>query len=186
MKKSYRSIAQLFGIVFLLTLLLTPVVSAQPAMQYLNVLGTSFSPKATTQSYDSAGGCIWSTGGLFGFQFPVLLPRGSQIKFLEFFYYDTQAAPIQALNLIKSDPFANPSTTTNLASLLPNVHTGKAKRISPELNITVETDCTVDSKCFYSLDWGTFATDNTTRLCGARIHYIPPFGAVALPLIQRN
>jgi hypothetical protein len=186
MKKSYQPVVQLFGIVFLLTLLLTPVVSAQPAMQYLNIIGTAFTPLGSTQTYDSAGGCIWSTGGTDNFNFPVLLPRGSLIKYLEFIYFDTLVAPLQTLNLVKFDPLADPSTSTILTSLLPNAHTGKAKRISAELNITVETDCTVDSKCFYQLFWGTFAPDNRTRLCGARIHYIPPFGALALPLIQRN
>ena len=42
MKKSYRPIVQLLGIGFLLTFLLTPVVSAQPATQYLNILGIRF------------------------------------------------------------------------------------------------------------------------------------------------
>ena len=186
MKKSYRSIVQLLGIVFLLTFLFTPVVSAQPTTQYLNVLGSSFTPTRSTQLYDSAGGCIWNTAGLGGFNFPVLLPRGSVIKFLEFFYFDTLAVSVQAINLLKYNPLADPSTSTSLASLLPNVHTGKAKLMSAELNITVETDCTVDPQCFYELSWGSLAPGDTTRLCGARIHYIPPFGAVALPLIQRN
>jgi hypothetical protein len=186
MKKNYLPIVQLFGIVFLLTFLLTPVVSAQPATQYLNILGTSFTPLATTQTYDSGEGCIWSLGGTDGFGFPVLLPRGSLIKFLEYFYYDTNPAVVINLSLRKYDPFANPSTSTILTALGSDVNTGKAKRISAELNISVETDCSADPECFYRLTWGTLSPTNNTRLCGARIHYIPPFGAVALPLIKKD
>ena len=185
MKKSCPSIVQLFGIVSFLTLLLTPVVSAQPARQYLNILGSILTPLTTTQTYASSGGCIFSTGGTEGFHFPVLLPRGSLIKYLEFFYYDTDPASTTNLRLQKADPFTNPSTGSILVTLSTEVDTGKARRISAELNITVETDCSVDSQCFYSLGWGS-DTGETQRLCGARIHYIPPFGAVALPLIRKN
>lgn len=186
MKKSYRPILQLIGIVFLLTFLLTPVVSAQPAVQYLNIIGSAFRPVSTTQTFDYNAGCIFSTGGTDGFNAPVLLPRGSLIKFLEFFYYDTNPATVTSLRLFKVDPLADPTTSTTLVTLATQVNTGKAKRISAELNITVETDCSVDPQCFYTLGWGSLTPADTQRLCGARIHYIPPFGAVALPVIQRN
>ncbi len=189
MKKNYRSITQLFGIFFLLTLLLTPVVSAQPPTQYLNVLGSSFTPTSSTQSYNSGEGCIWNTGGLDGFSFPVLLPRGSLIKRLEFYFFEFTplvfplTPPFSTLALLKYDPFANTSTTLAAIPLVGII--GRLKLPTAELNITVETDCTVDSKCFYELTWQPQAA-NTSRLCGARIHYIPPFGAVALPIIQNN
>ena len=186
MNKNYHTIVQLFGIVFLLNLLLTPVVSAQPAMQYLNIIGSAFKPVSPTQTFDYNAGCIFSTGGTDGFNFPVLLPRGSLIKFLEFFYYDTNPATLTNLKLFKADPFADPSTVTTLVTLSTQVNTGKAKHISAELNITVETDCSVDPQCFYTLGWGSPTPADTQRLCGARIHYIPPFGAVAMPLILRN
>jgi hypothetical protein len=189
MKKSYSSISQLFGIVFLLTLLFTPVVSAQPAIQYLNVLGSSFTPTSSTQGYSTGEGCIWDTGGIDSFSFPVLLPRGSLIKRLEFYFFEftppigPPAPPFSTLALLKYDPLAN--TSTELAAIPLVGILGKLKLITAELNITVETDCTVDSKCFYELTWHPKAA-NTSRLCGARIHYNPPFGAVALPIIQNN
>jgi hypothetical protein len=187
MKKSYRSIAQLFGIVFLLTLLFTPVVSAQPAMQYLNILGSAFTPLSSTQGYDTGERCIWSTGGPSFFTFPILLPRGSLIKYLEYYFFEgvpVLIPPFSTIFLTKFNPFASPATSTSLAAI-PALIIGKNKLISAELNITVETDCTVDSKCFYELGWLSHAA-NTSKLCGARIHYIPPFGAVALPIIQKN
>jgi hypothetical protein len=186
MKKSYRPIIKIFGIVLLLTFLFTPVVSAQPATQYLNILGSAFKPVSTTQTFDTNAGCIYSTGGTDGFNSPVLLPRGSLIKFVEFFYYDTNPATITSLKLYKTDPLADPTTSTILVTLSTQVNTGKAKRISAELNITVETDCSVDPQCFYTLGWGSPTAGDTQRLCGARIHYIPPFGAVALPLIKKD
>ena len=186
MKKNYQSIVKLFGIVFLLTLLLTPVVSAQPAMQYLNIIGSGFKPVSTTQNFDTNAGCLFSTGGTDGFNFPVLLPRGSLIKYLEFFYYDANPTTVTSLRLTKTDTFADPTTSTTLFTLSTEVNTGKAKRISTELNITVETNCSVDPQCFYTLGWGSGIPNDTQRLCGARIHYIPPFGAVALPLIKKD
>jgi len=76
------------------------------------------------------------------------------------------------------------ASTALVAIPLPAI-VGKIKLISGEVSIPVETDCTVDSQCFYELKWQP-ASANTSWLCGARIHYIPPFGALALPLIQRN
>ena len=188
MKKSYRPIVQLFGIVFLLTFLFTPVVSAQPATQYLNVLGNSFRPWASADNYASNGGCIYSNGaGGDDFSFPLLLPRGSVIKFLEFFYYDTNPATLTNLSIRKYNPVTPVGVNNStLVSVSTAVNTGYDVRISAEQSITVETDCSVDPQCFYILNWHTITPTDTQRLCGARVHYIPPFGAVALPLIQRN
>ena len=186
MKNNYQSMVKLVGIVFLLTFLLTPVVSAQPATQYLNVLGPSFNPLNSTQSYSSGDGCIGNTAGVDGFSFPVLLPRGSLIKYLEYYFFEAVPRvmpPFSTLALKKYDPLTN--TSTALIGIPLVGVAGRIKFVSGELNITVETDCTVDSKCFYELTWQP-GQASTSRLCGARIHYIPPFGAVALPLIQRN
>jgi hypothetical protein len=185
MKKNYQSIVKLSGIVFLLTLLFTPVVSAQPAMQYLNIIGTAFSPLATTETFGSTGRCIYSTGADY-FSFPVLLPRGSLIKYLEFFYHDAVGITNTTLSLRKLNMAVEPVTSATLASLSSEGSAGKGSKISPELNITVETNCAVDPQCFYILNWYTLTPSDGQRLCGARIHYIPPFGALALPLVQRN
>ena len=189
MKNNYQSIVKLVGIVFLLTFLLTPVVSAQPATQYLNILGSAFNPTSSTQNYSTGEGCIWDTGGVGRFSFPVLLPRGSVIKRLEYYFFETDpGAPLflpSLLLLRKFNPLPSPPTFTNLIAIPLVAIVGKVAFPSGELNIPVETDCTVDSQCFYELFWQSRAA-NTSRLCGARIHYIPPFGAVALPLIQRN
>jgi hypothetical protein len=189
MKKNYQSIVKLSGIVFLLTLFFTPVVSAQPAMQYLNVLGSAFNPTSSTQNYSTGEGCIWDTGGVGQFTFPVLLPRGSVITRLDYYFFETvPGAPLflpSLLILRKFNPLPSPPTTTGLIGIPLVAVVGKAVFPSGGFSIPVETDCTVDSQCFYELFWQSRAA-NTSRLCGARIHYIPPFGALALPLIQRN
>ena len=120
MKKSYRSIVQLFGIVFLLTLLLTPVVSAQPATQYLNILGSAFNPVSDQPRLITPMKVVYSATprGQMVFNFPVLLPRGSVIKYLEFFYSDAIPTTIaNVLDLIKYDPLADPPTSTILVAL---------------------------------------------------------------------
>lgn len=186
MKKSYQPVVRLFGIVFLLTLLLTPVVSAQPAMQYLNILGNSFKPWASTEGYASVGGCVYSTGA-DDFSFPLLLPRGSVIKYLELFYYDAQPATLTTLSIRKYNPVTPVGVNnTTLVSVATAVNSGYDTRISAEKTITVENDCTVDPQCFYIINWHTITPTDTQRLCGARVHYIPPFGALALPLIKRD
>jgi len=185
MKKSYRPIVQLFGIIFLLTFLFTPVVSAQPATQYLNIIGIAFSTFASTETFSTDGGCIHSTGA-DTFIFPVLLPRGSLIKYLEFSYYDAVGLTNTTLSLRKLNMAASPVTSSTLTSLTSEGSAGKGSKISSELNINVETDCAVDPQCYYILNWYTLTPSSGQRLCGARIHYIPPFGAVALPLIQKN
>ena len=186
MKKNYWPIVQLFGIVFLLTFLLTPVVSAQPATQYLNVLGSAFNPTSSTQSYSTDEGCIWDTAGVGRFSFPVLLPRGSVIKRLEYYFFETVPGLLPSILILrKFNPLPSPPTTTGLIAIPLVAVVGKAIFPSGEFSIPVETDCTVDSQCFYELFWQSRAA-NTSRLCGARIHYIPPFGAVALPIIQKN
>lgn len=185
MKKNYRSIAQLFGIVFLLTLLLTPVVSAQPAMQYLNIVGTAFNAQSSTQTYDNAGTCLFRTNSDNNFIYPLSIPNGSTIKYLQQFYFDSNPATLSSLSLRKYDPSAG-GTYTVLSSVASPDDAGYGNIISSELNITVDTTCTADPQCFYALYWSTLAVNNTVRICGARVHYIPPFGALALPLIQRN
>jgi hypothetical protein len=186
MKKSYRPIVQLLGIVFLLTFLFTPVVSAQPATQYLNILGSAFSPKSSAQNYDTGEGCIWDTGGVGQFTFPVLLPRGSVIKRLDYYFFETVPGLLPSILILrKFNPLPSPPTTTGLIAIPLVAVVGKAVFPSGEFSIPVETDCTVDSQCFYELFWQSRAAV-TSRLCGARIHYIPPFGAMALPSIQRN
>jgi hypothetical protein len=136
-------------------------------VSYYTVLGVQLQPRvsATTFAYDF-NGCVHLTAGTDNrLMFPLLIPDGSEVKYLRIYYNDTNASTDLAAWLTRYDPGQD---STDLTSVISSGSAGFGTALSDELFEVF------DSSLNYSLVVGTNTTDSTVQICGVRITYNAP------------
>jgi hypothetical protein len=156
---------------------------SNPALSfsYYKVIGTAFQPRESTSTYAyTTNGCLYQNGGTtLRFQAPLILPEGSVIKYVRFYYMDT-AATDMTVWLTRYEPG---QANLDLTSVQSTGSGGYGTTLSPLITQTVDM-----ATYAYVLTWGTSVATSANQLCGVRIaYYAPPsvFGAF-LPAIQKN
>jgi len=134
---------------------------------YYTVLGVQLQPRVTATSFAYGGnGCLYLTAGSDNrLMFPLLIPHGSEVKYLRIYYNDTNAGTDLTAWLTRYDPG---QTSTDLTSVASSGSGGYGTSLSAEL---VEV---FDSGVNYSLIAATNTTDATVQICGVRIAYYAP------------
>jgi len=135
------------------------------SFSYYKVIGTTFQPRMSTSTYSyTSNGCMYQNGGTdLRFQAPLVLPEGSEIKYVRIYFQDTVAQDMTVwLTSSGSGGYG-----TALSTLITQ---------------------TVDMASYaYVLTWGTGTTTSGNQICGVRVAYYAPsiFGAF-LPLIRKK
>jgi hypothetical protein len=153
-----------------------PMLVQPNDFSYLKVTGTAFSPRKSTSTHDyTSNGCIFQNGGTdFRFQTSLLLPEGSQLKYVRLYFVDT-AATNMTVWLTKYQPGQSNQDIvsvqsagaggygTNLSQLIGGPDPGDP----PAETVDNATNA-------YVLSWGTSVATNANQLCGVRVAYYLP------------
>ena len=154
----------------------------QAGTAYLHIAGSAFVPMYwdTKPVYDY-GGCTYgdatASPSRIIYNLPIILPYGSTITQIRFYYKDSSDSN-STLRLREMD---DGQSLVDIASV-------NSTGSSDYGNATVELTHTVDYVNYsYVLQWYANVAGSTMELCGVRIRYTPPsiFG-VALPAILRD
>ena len=157
--------------------------SKAPALSfsYYKVIGTAFQPRESTSTFTySTNGCMYQNGGTdFRFQAPLILPEGSEIKYMRIYYLDTAATDMT----VWLTRYAPGQANLDLTSVLSTGNGGYGTVLSPLITQTVDM-----ATYAYVLTWGTSIATSANQICGVRIaYYAPPavFGTF-LPVIRKD
>ena len=159
-----------------------PESPSNPALSfsYYKVIGSAFQPRnsASTFTY-SSNGCLYQSGGTdFRFQAPLVLPEGSEIKYVRIYYLDT-AATDMTVWLTRYEPG---QANLDLTSVTSTGSGGYGTVLSPLITQTVDM-----ATYAYVLTWGTSVATSANQICGVRVaYYAPPIFGTFLPLIHKN
>ena len=137
------------------------------SFSYYSVVGMQLQPRvsATTFGYDF-NGCLHIAGGTDNrLTFPLLIPDGSEVKFLRIYYNDTNAGTDLTAWLTRYDPGQSATDLTSVASA---GSAGYGTTLSPELFEIF------NSGLNYSIIAATNTTDTSTQICGVRVAYYAP------------
>ena len=150
------------------------------SFSYYKVIGTTFQPRMSTSTYSyTSNGCMYQNGGTdLRFQAPLVLPEGSEIKYVRIYFQDTVAQDMTVW-LTRYEP-----GQANLD--LVSVHSSGSGGYGTALSTLITQ--TVDMASYaYVLTWGTGTTTSGNQICGVRVAYYAPsiFGAF-LPLIRKK
>ncbi|KAB2962680.1 MAG: hypothetical protein F9K18_09490 [Thermoanaerobaculia bacterium] len=134
---------------------------------YYSVLGMQLQPRvsATGFGYDFNGCLHISAGTDNRLTFPLLIPDGSEVKFLRIYYNDTNAGIDLTSWLTRYSPG---QTSTDLTSVNSTGSGGYGTTLSPELFEIF------DSSVNYSIIVATNTTDTSAQICGVRVAYYAP------------
>jgi hypothetical protein len=150
------------------------------SFSYYKVIGTSFQPRMSTSTYGyTSNGCMYQNGGSdLRFQAPLILPEGSEIKYVRIYYQDTVAQDMTVW-LTRYEPG---QANLDLVSVQSSGSSGYGTTLSSLITQTVDL-----ATYAYVLTWGTGTATSGNQICGVRVAYYAPsiFGAF-LPLIRKN
>ena len=134
---------------------------------YYTVLGVQLQPRVSATSFAyGSNGCLYVTAGSDNrLLFPLLIPQGSEIKYLRVYYNDTNAGTDLTAWLTRYEPG---QSSTDLISVTSSGSGGYGTSLSAELFEVF------DSGVGYSLIAATNTTDATVQICGVRIAYYAP------------
>ncbi|KAB2962679.1 MAG: hypothetical protein F9K18_09485 [Thermoanaerobaculia bacterium] len=134
---------------------------------YYSVLGMQLQPRvsATGFGYDFNGCLHISAGTDNRLTFPLLIPDGSEVKFLRIYYNDTNAGVDLTAWLTRYSPG---QTSTDLTSVNSTGSGGYGTTLSPELFEIF------DSSVNYTITVATNTTTTSTQICGVRVAYYAP------------
>jgi hypothetical protein len=147
----------------------------------LRITGSAMRPRESDVEWreGSNGGCIYASSGdeLTVWNTPVYLPQGSTVKYLRM-YYDDQNATIncQAWFTVY-DLYGEVVEEWETCS----TGTGRTFATSSEFTHTVDYDL-----YSYAVNWRPWNLGDDMQVCGFRILYHTPPGAVALPLVLKD
>jgi hypothetical protein len=130
------------------------------------VLGSQFSPRKSTSTYDYvSNGTIYQNGGTdFRFQAPLYLPQGAQVTKLTFYFVDT-AAQDETLWLTRYIPG---TSNQDQASVTSSGSTAGLRTAS----VTGSPITIIDNSTYaYILSWGTGVATSANQLAGAKVEY---------------
>ena len=153
----------------------------QAGTAYLHLSGSSFIQMYSDVDYTYySGGCVYHSAGSASHTFMnlgLILPSGSRIKSLRFYFYDTSASD----STLRLRQMNDGDEWVDVASLN-STGTGGLSYVS-----TSSLDYLIDYTNYsYVLQYQGNVIGSTMRFCGVRIGYAPPsiFG-VALPLVTK-
>jgi uncharacterized repeat protein (TIGR01451 family) len=137
------------------------------SFSYYKVIGTAFQPRESTSTYAyTTNGCMYQNGGpTFRFQAPLILPEGSEIKYVRIYYLDTVATDMTVW-LSRYEPG---QTNLDLVSVVSTGSGGYGTILSPLITHTVDM-----ATYAYVLTWGTSTATSGNEICGVRVAYYPP------------
>jgi hypothetical protein len=133
---------------------------------YYNILGSALQPRGSALTFAYGGnGCIYVTGGSeLRMQFPVILPEGSEIRYVRIYYNDAAAGDMTVW-LTKYQPGQASSDLTSVSS---SGSAGFGTALSPLVGEIV------DNSDNYTLNFGWGTTGSTQQICGVRVAYYAP------------
>jgi hypothetical protein len=150
------------------------------SFSYFRLVGTAFNPRtsATTFAYNS-NGCIYETGGSDNrFMAPLLIPDGSVIKYLRFYYDDTSSGSNLTAWITRYQPGVSSEDLTSVTSI---TNTGYGTTLSPEITHTVDL-----TNWAYTIIVAPNANAATNSICGIRVaYYAPPIFGTFLPVVRK-
>ena len=134
---------------------------------YYTVVGMQLQPRVSGTGYGyDFNGCLHISAGTDNrLTFPLLIPDGSEVKYLRIYYNDTNAGTDLTAWLTRYDPGIS---ATDLTSVTSTGSGGYGTALSPELTEIF------DSGLNYSIIVATNTTDATTQICGVRVAYYAP------------
>ena len=154
----------------------------QAGVVYQHIAGSTFVPLYWDAKpvYDY-GGCTYgdatATPSRVIYNLPVILPPGSTINYLRYYYKDTSASD----STVRLREMDDGQSLVDIATVSSAGNSGYG-------NGTVHFTHTVDYVNYsYVIQWYANVAGSTMELCGVRIGYTPPsiFG-VALPAVIKN
>lgn len=150
------------------------------SFSYYKVIGTVFQPRESTSTYAyTTDGCMYQNGGgVFRFQAPLILPEGSEIKYVRIYYLDT-AATDMTVWLTRYEPG---QANLDLLSVKSTGSGGYGTVLSALISETVDM-----ATYAYVLTWGTSTATSANQICGVRVaYYAPSIFGTFLPVIRKN
>ncbi len=150
------------------------------SFSYYKVIGTAFHPRMSTSTYSySSNGCMYQNGGAdFRFQAPLVLPEGSEIKYVRIYYLDTLATDMTVW-LTRYEPG---QANLDLVSVQSSGSGGYGTVLSALITQTVDM-----ATYAYVLTWGTSSATSGNQICGVRVaYYAPSIFGTFLPVIRKN
>lgn len=148
---------------------------------YYRLVGTAFNPRTSTTTFAyNFNGCVYETGGADNrFMAPLLIPEGSIIKFVRFYYDDTSAATDLTAYLTRYQPGV---ANEDLTSVDSTGSAGYGSILSPEITHTVDL-----ANWAYTIIIAPNGNASTNSFCGIRVAYYAPsiFGSF-LPTVYRQ
>ena len=134
---------------------------------YYSVVGMQLQPRVSGTGYGyDFNGCLHISAGTDNrLTFPLLIPDGSEVKYLRIYYNDTNAGTDLTAWLTRYDPGIS---ATDLTSVTSTGSGGYGTALSPELTEIF------DSGLNYSVIVATNTTTATTQICGVRVAYYAP------------
>ena len=176
-----RQVKMLFGLVNLSLLVWGSTAMGQPAMHFYNVTGQDFVPICASGGKTiTSRGCFKKTNCSL-FSFPVNLPNGSVVKYLEMFFIrhdESMVLNYNYLNLMKIDPGVSQTyliDIQNSGPTGPDVQRKKSSELSDIIN---------NQNYFYQLLYEALSPADV-ELCGARIYYQLPSNMSYLPMMVK-
>lgn len=151
------------------------------SFSYYRLIGTAFNPRTSASTFAyNFNGCIFESGGTDNrFMAPLLIPDGSVIKFLRFYYDDTSVATNLTAWLTRYQPGV---TSEDLTSVSSGGSGGYGSTLSPEITHTVDLNSWA-----YTIIVAPNANAATNSICGIRVaYYAPSIFGTFLPVLQKQ
>lgn len=147
-------------------------ISAQGTLDYLSIAGVTFVPGDDTTVFGwQPGGGTAVTGGIRGMRAPVILPQGSEIQGIWFYYYDNHNADFMEARLYRNNGDGTATQVVLVQSPVGGVggtHYGSAY-------VPAATPETVDNTLYnYEITVIWSAASSELRLMGISVYYEHP------------
>ncbi len=149
---------------------------------YLRIAGSAVKPRESGVEWTGSGGggCMYvSSGSTYAvFNTPVYLPQGATVKYLRMYYYDANASFNSSAWFTVYDLYGTIVEEHGVSS---SGSTGNGYETTAEFTHTIDY-----LSYSYVINWRPYDLGSDTQVCGFRIYYDSPSGAVFLPLVNKE
>ncbi|MBI5568086.1 MAG: hypothetical protein HY870_24525 [Chloroflexi bacterium] len=148
---------------------------------YFRLVGTALNPRTSAKDFAyNSNCCFYKTGGTDDrFTAPLLIPEGSVIKYLRFYYDDTSSGNNLTAWITRYQPGISFEDLTSVTSI---TNTGYGTTLSPEITHTVDL-----TNWAYTVIVAANGNTISNTICGIRVaYYAPPIFGAFLPVIQKE
>lgn len=149
---------------------------------YLRISGAALKPRESNVEWygGGGGGCIYASTGssIAVFNVPVYLPQGSTVKYFRMYYHDTNDSKNSSAWFTVYDMYGDIVGEWEVSS---SGSSGDGYRTTAEFTHTVDY-----ASYSYVVNWRPYDLGSDMQVCGFRLYYHTPPGAVYLPLVLRN